>query len=154
MYLPFPLSLSCVDIRHLSSQMTRPPPSPDLLRMRFPVIVHPLSRVTCWQVSEPSFGTFNQHTHLTLQELKDFGRLAGGVVAFCDVDKVRARGYADILRIYPSYISSSSLPIALSNTSLARTLKGRLLSSVVVNSMEASSHSLLASVPKFLCSFI
>ncbi|KAJ3484347.1 hypothetical protein NLI96_g5716 [Meripilus lineatus] len=59
--------------------MTRPPPSPDLLRMRFPVIVHPLSRVTCWQ------------------ELKDFGRLAGGVVAFCDVDKVRSRGFIEYL---------------------------------------------------------
>lgn len=34
-------------------------------------------------------------SHVIAQELKDFGRLAGGVVAYCDIDKKnRGRGSA------------------------------------------------------------
>ncbi|CAL1701383.1 unnamed protein product [Somion occarium] len=49
-------------------------------RTRYPVTVHNLDRQTCWQ------------------ELKDFGRLAGGTVVFCQVDKInRGRGLIEYL---------------------------------------------------------
>ncbi|KAL4241384.1 hypothetical protein ABKN59_000375 [Abortiporus biennis] len=52
----------------------------DRPRTRYPVIVNNMSKLTCWQ------------------ELKDFGRSAGGVVAFCDIDKrSRGRGFIEYL---------------------------------------------------------
>ncbi|KAI0684628.1 hypothetical protein BC835DRAFT_614268 [Cytidiella melzeri] len=47
-------------------------------RVRYPVVIYNLDPRTCWQ------------------ELKDFGRLAGGKVVFCDIDqKDLTRGYVE-----------------------------------------------------------
>ncbi|KAI0693789.1 hypothetical protein BC835DRAFT_1415684 [Cytidiella melzeri] len=47
-------------------------------RVRYPVVIYNLDPRTCWQ------------------ELKDFGRLAGGEVVFCNIDqKDRTRGYVE-----------------------------------------------------------
>jgi len=54
--------------------------APTNARIRYPVVVTNISRSTCWQ------------------ELKDFGRVAGGIVAYCDVDKSRqGRGFIEYL---------------------------------------------------------
>ncbi|KAJ3534941.1 hypothetical protein NM688_g7053 [Phlebia brevispora] len=59
-------------------ERSRPRLAPEHARIRYPVIVNNLNRHTCWQ------------------ELKDFGRLAGGTVAFCDIDKTnRRRGFLE-----------------------------------------------------------
>ncbi|OBZ76823.1 hypothetical protein A0H81_04003 [Grifola frondosa] len=68
-----------------SSKTSSSPPAharlaPDHARVRYPVIINNLNPQTCWQ------------------ELKDFARMAGGVVSFCDVDKSqRGRGFIDYL---------------------------------------------------------
>ncbi|KAJ7276300.1 hypothetical protein B0H12DRAFT_14286 [Mycena haematopus] len=56
---------------HSSWRTTRSPIPPNYYSNRYPVLVDNIPRHICWQ------------------ELKDFGRLAGGAVAFCDLDPAR-----------------------------------------------------------------
>ncbi|KAF9783035.1 hypothetical protein BJ322DRAFT_1110908 [Thelephora terrestris] len=54
--------------------------APSNARLRYPIVVSNLSRRTRWQ------------------ELKDFGRLGGGIVAFCDIDQTKhGRGFIEYL---------------------------------------------------------
>lgn len=64
--------------------------------MRYPVVVENLNPRTCWQVWTPwnhDRRGLLQDVLFRVQELKDFGRLTGGTVAFCDIDRFnRNRG--------------------------------------------------------------
>ncbi|KAK7695474.1 hypothetical protein QCA50_000110 [Cerrena zonata] len=72
-------------------------------KKRYPVTVYNLDRQTCWQ------------------ELKDFGRLAGGTVVFCQVDKInRGRGLIE-------YISQEDANQAVKELN-GRVLHGKALS--------------------------
>ena len=81
---------------------------------------------TCWQVMNIYLvTTYNVLSDSSFQELKDFGRLAGGTVAFCDIDKTnRQRGYdrtvLGVLILYLIFLTLGSWNTSLRTMQIAQ----------------------------------
>ncbi|KDQ64852.1 hypothetical protein JAAARDRAFT_239731 [Jaapia argillacea MUCL 33604] len=98
-----------------SSPPSRARLAPSHAQLRYPVVINNLPKRICWQ------------------ELKDFGRLAGGLVAFCDVDKTRrGRGFIE-------YLSQADADAAIKH------LDGKELQG---NTVRVSEYESVGSLPK------
>lgn len=74
----------------------QPKSYPNRAHQRYPVLVRNIPGHICWQVYWSQ--RFQGASNFQLQELKDFGRLAGGLVAYCDLDRNKnGRGFIEYL---------------------------------------------------------
>lgn len=69
--------------------------APTNVQSRYPIVITNIPKKVRWQVRERISLTVIDIYIYTFQELKDFGRMTGALVAYCDLDKNRrGRGSA------------------------------------------------------------
>ncbi|KAJ7228760.1 hypothetical protein GGX14DRAFT_614869 [Mycena pura] len=104
---------------------------PNRMHQRYPVLVENIPRHVCWQVLSILIKSLARLIYW-YKELKDFGRLAGGFVAYCDLERnINGRGFIE-------YFSREDAEEAI------RKLNGQMLGGRAVN-VSARSRTLRGS---------